>query len=150
MPNFKVGSILYFDPFYFKNGNIAKPKYFVVLANTESDNILASLPTRTDSIPTDLMKTDGCIEDASINFNCFVFSNKTTVTQCSKCFDFPTHVYGYQIDIYDKTLMNELYQIEGSDYEVWGEMKSELFKELLECLKNSGSVKRKFVRILSN
>jgi hypothetical protein len=24
------GNIIYFDPFYFKNGNTAKPKYFLV------------------------------------------------------------------------------------------------------------------------
>jgi hypothetical protein len=28
---FDEGTIIYFDPFYFKNGNAAKPKYFVVL-----------------------------------------------------------------------------------------------------------------------
>jgi hypothetical protein len=48
---FEEGNIIYFDPFYFKNGNTAKPKYFVVLKNFNKNSILASLPTRKDTIP---------------------------------------------------------------------------------------------------
>lgn len=49
---FEEGNIIYFDPFYFKNGNTAKSKYFIVLKNVKDSNtILASLPTRRDSIP---------------------------------------------------------------------------------------------------
>jgi len=32
------GNIIYFDPFYFKNGNTAKRKYFIVLKNTADGN----------------------------------------------------------------------------------------------------------------
>ena len=28
---YNAGNILYFTPFYFKNGSTAKPKYFVIL-----------------------------------------------------------------------------------------------------------------------
>ena len=48
---FETGTIIYFAPFYFKNGNTAKPKYFVVLKNIENKSVIASLPTRKDSIP---------------------------------------------------------------------------------------------------
>lgn len=44
--------------------------------------------------------------------------------------------------------MNEIYPIEGADYEVWGKMRDKLFTELLECLKASRTVKRKFIKIL--
>jgi len=30
------GTLLYCDPFVFKNGATPKPKYFIVLANTDS------------------------------------------------------------------------------------------------------------------
>lgn len=42
------GNIIYFTPFYFKNGkSTAKPKYFIVLkANVDNKGVLASLPTR--------------------------------------------------------------------------------------------------------
>lgn len=59
---FSERDIIYFDPFYFKNGNTAKPKYFVVLKNIDNKKLIASLPTRTASIPRDMYVEDGCIE----------------------------------------------------------------------------------------
>lgn len=147
---FIEGTIIYFDPFYFKNGNPAKSKYFVVLKNHLDQNILASLPTRKDSIPAKDEIDEGCIELPEINLNCFVISNKTEVTDCGKMFDFKTHIYGHQIDIYDVGLLKEVYPIENTDYEIWGKMKDHLFNSLIECLKNSRSVKRKYLRILNN
>lgn len=147
---FEEGAIIYFDPFYFKNGNPAKPKYFVILKNQAGKNILASLPTRTDSIPTKDEIDNGCIELPAINLNCFVISNTKEVTECGKFFDFKTHIYGHQIDVYEIEVLKEIYPLEHTDYEIWGRMKSELFISLIECLKNSKSVKRKFQRILNN
>lgn len=44
-------NLIYFSPFYFPDGKSApKEKYFIVLKNQEGNNILASLPTRKDSI----------------------------------------------------------------------------------------------------
>lgn len=146
---FKEGNIIYFDPFYFKNGNKAKPKYFVVLKNEDDQNILASLPTRTDSIPTKNEIEDGCLELPEINLNCFVISATNAVTDCGKCFDFKTHIYGHQIEIYESKLLKEIYPIENSDYVIWGKMKDDLFLELIVCLKNSRAVKRKYKKILN-
>lgn len=47
---YQKGNIIYFTPFYFKNGNTPKPKYFVVLSVSESETILASLPSSRDYI----------------------------------------------------------------------------------------------------
>lgn len=41
---FEAGSILFFDPFYFENGNNPKPKYFLVIKELDGQVILASLP----------------------------------------------------------------------------------------------------------
>ena len=59
---FQEGHIIYFDPFYFKNGNTAKSKYFLILKCEENRNIIASLPTRKDSIPENETISDGCVE----------------------------------------------------------------------------------------
>ncbi|CAM3550218.1 hypothetical protein [Aequorivita lipolytica] len=147
---FEEGAIIYFDPFYFKNGNTAKPKYFIVLKNQANKNILASLPTRTDSIPKMEEIENGCIELPSINLNCFVISNNIQVTECGKSFDFKTHIYGHQIDDYDIEFLKEIYPLENTDYEIWGKMKNELFLSLIACLRNSKSVKRKYLKILRN
>ena len=147
---FEEGTIIYFDPFYFKNGNTAKPKYFVVLKNQENKQVLASLPTRTDSIPKKEEIDDGCIELPSINFNCFVISTHTKVTDSGKSFDFETHIYGHEIDDYEVSFLKEIYPLENTNYEIWGKMKQDLFLSLIECLKYSKTVKRKYRRILNS
>ncbi|MEW4922669.1 hypothetical protein [Algibacter sp. 2305UL17-15] len=147
---FDEGTIIYFDPFYFKNGNTAKPKYFIVLKNQDNHNILASLPTRTDSIPQKEEIENGCIELPSINLNCFVISNDIEITECGKSFEFKTHIYGHQIDDYEIDFLQEIYPLENTDYEIWGKMKNEIFVSLIECLRNSKSVKRKYRKILTD
>lgn len=148
---FEEGDILYFTPFYFKNGNTAKSKYFVVLKLTsDGKSVLASLPTRRDSVPEKDTIEQGCIELPEINLNCYTIPPNVAITENGKFFDFKTHIYGHQIDLYETELMQEIYPLEGTDYEIWGEMRSDLFSDLINCLINSRSVKRKFIRILSN
>ncbi len=147
-----IRNIIRFDPFYFKNGNTAKPKYFLVLNLSDNKTILASLPTRKDTIPQDSLTKIGCIDIPDINLNCFVISENEMVTECGKKFDFKTHLYGHQIDDYSVDMMNEIYPNEGSDFEIWGKMKLEIFNELITCFQNSKSVKwkyRKQLQILS-
>lgn len=146
---YREGQIIYFTPFYFKNGNPAKDKYFVVLKNNGSKGILAGLPTRRDNIPAANTPKHGCVELPRINLNCFVISPDIEVTESGNYFDFPTHLYGHQLDIHEIEQLEENYKIEGSDYEIWGQMKSTLFEELKDCLKNSKIVKRKYKRLLS-
>jgi hypothetical protein len=145
---FAPGDIVYFSPFYFKNGNHAKNKYFVVLKNINDKILLAILPTRRDSIPQCLSVECGCIEAPHINFNCFVFAPHTQVTECGKSFDFPTHLYGSQIDDYDINYMKDIYRSEGKDYILWGKMKSDLYDKLIDCFSSSRAIKRKYKKIL--
>lgn len=147
---FSEGIIISFDPFYFKNGNTAKPKYFVVLKNVDGLSILASLPTRKDSIPENEEIENGCVELSSINLNCFVISNKIEVTECGKTFDFKTHIYGHQIDAYEVKLLKEIYPLENTDYVIFGKMKRHLFLSLIDCFKSSKAVKRKYKKILNS
>ncbi len=146
---FQEGVIIYFDPFYFKNGNPAKPKYFVVLKNLKNQAVLASLPTSKDFIPEKEEIEEGCIELPDINLNCFVISKYTEITDCGKRFDFKTFVYGHQIDDYEIEFLKEIYPIENTDYVIWGKMKKALFESLTKCLKNSKSVKKKYRKLLS-
>jgi len=145
---YKEGNILYFTPFYFKNGNTAKEKYFVILKNLKGRSVLASLPTRRDNIPEKDTIENGCVELPNINLNCFVISKDVEVTTCHKKFDFPTHIYGHQLDTYELNFLNNIYKIEEVDYVIWGRMKEDLFQQLISCLKSSAMVKRKFKRLL--
>jgi len=65
---FAPGTLIYFTPFYFENGNF-KNKYFLVLANTGNDIIVASLPTSKDHIPDSIIKKHGCISNESMRIN---------------------------------------------------------------------------------
>ena len=129
-------NILYFDPFYFKNGNTAKAKYFLVLKIIDVKVVIASLPTSKDHVPSYHPVSDGCIELPSVNFNCFVVSESTKITECEKCFPRKTFFYGQHIDDYDVKLMKELYPLENTNYIIWGKMKEDLFKNLICCFCN--------------
>lgn len=146
---FEEGTIIYFDPFYFKNGNTAKPKYFIVLkAYNNNSNIIASLPTRSRTIPAYLNIDFGCLNDSEINLDCFIIKSNTEITECHKSFPFTTYIYGHQIDDYSIDILKENYQNEGIDYIIFGKMKIVLFDKLIACLKNSNSIKNKYKRIL--
>jgi hypothetical protein len=145
---FEEGNIIYFTPFYFKNGNAAKSKYFIVLKINKTNSIIASLPTRKDSIPNNLATESGCVEQPEINLNCFIISKNQTVTECGRQFDFQTYIYGHQIDDYQVDLMKDIYKNEGVDYIVWGKMKPDLFRDLINCFKKSDSVKVKYKKLL--
>ena len=144
----KEGNILYFDPFYFKNGNKAKAKYFVVLKNDGESTIIGSLPSSKDYVPPEYDKTCGCIEAPEVNFNCFKISPSQIITTCGKKFPLPTFIYGYNLDDYKLEDLQEIYPNEGIDYFVWGKMKTGLFKDLISCIKTSRSVKNKYKKRL--
>lgn len=146
---FEEGNIIYFTPFYFPNGkSVAKPKYCIIIRKLDNKTLIASLPTRKDSIPSNITKSTGCIELPEINLNSFIFDTNTVVTECGKCFDMETFVYGHQLEFYSIELFKDLYQLEGVDYEVFGKLERNLYQRLLDCLRTSNSVKRKFIRLL--
>lgn len=145
---FSEGFIIYFDPFYFKNGNPPKAKYGLILKRIEGGNIILSLPTRNDCIPSsfELTKDLECIELPLINQNCFFLSTTKEITECGKKFDFNTFLYGHQLDIYDN--LEERYPEENIHYSIWGKVKEDIFSQIVNCFKNSKSVKRKFKKLL--
>lgn len=147
---YSEGKILYFDPFYFKNGKSSpKPKYFLVLHNDNDQTILASLPTREDCVPSSIEPKHGCINDDSINFNCYHFEAKTPITTSGWGFPLASYAYAYQIDIYPIKLLNEVYKIENMDYTIIGTLKDDELKKIWECFSTSKVTRGKFKTILS-
>jgi len=147
---FETRNILYFDPFYFKNGNTAKAKYFIVLKIIENKVIIASLPSSKDYIPFFVEIKHGCIELPDMNFNCFIITPEIQVTECGKHFPRNTFLYGQHIDDYDMVFMKELYPLENTDYIIWGKMEKSLFIRLITCFLRSKSIKRKYKAILAS
>lgn len=145
---FTPGDILYFDPFYFKNGNPAKAKYFIVLAVTPASTVLATLPSSKDFVPSGQAIEQGCIEIETANFNCYVFSGGQPVATNGWAFPRNTFVYGQQIDEYEVANLQSHYPVAGLDYEIVGQLRPDEFGRLRACLLASASVKRKFKRML--
>lgn len=61
---FEEGNLLLFTPFYFKNGALPRPKFFLVLKVCDGNMLLASLPTSKDHVPSDMSVKSGCFEDS--------------------------------------------------------------------------------------
>ncbi|MHC5310296.1 hypothetical protein ACYSNM_09605 [Myroides sp. LJL116] len=138
------GNIIYFDPFYFKNGKPAKPKYFLVVSVNEDKSIIASLPSSQDFVPSYSEIEKGCCELPHANFNCFIIRPDEEVTKCGKSFPLKTYLYGHLLDFYSKEALTIQYPNEGSDYHIWGEMREDIFQTIKQCFLQSDNVKNKF------
>lgn len=145
---FTQGQIIYFTPFYFKNGNTSKNKYFIVLKNIENDVIIASLPTRLNNAPSLIDVTHGCINHDDRCFNCYAFEANRVITDSGFSFPIATYLYGNEVESYEMEILSSVYQIENIDYEVLGTLIKEEFADLYNCLKNSSSIKRGIKKLL--
>lgn len=145
---FTPGAILYFDPFYFKNGNPPKAKYFIVLTVTPTNTVLATLPSSKDFVPSSQAIVKGCIDIEAANFNCYVFTAGEPVATNGWAFPRNTFVYGQQLDEYEIVDLQSRYPVDGLDYEVVGQLTPNEFERLRACLFASAAVKRKFKRML--
>jgi hypothetical protein len=146
---YQEGTILFFDPFYFKDGGNSKAKYFIVLKVIGENAIIASLPSSQDYAPKEANTSKTCCNELpDSGFNCFVFAAGQIVTSNNWSFPKTTFLYGKQLDEYQIKNLKDIYPIEGLDYQIIGKLKSKFYQEILTCFKNSATVKRKFKRLL--
>lgn len=145
---FIEGQIIYFQPFFFKDGNTSKNKYFIILKNIESKIIIASLPTSSNKAPTLINISHGCINDEERCFNCYIFEENRIICENGFCFDLNTYVYGNEVEDYEFDILSEVYAIENIDYEIMGQLTQLEFSSLYNCISTSKSVKRKIKRLL--
>jgi len=75
------GKLIYFDPFFFKDGSKSKPKYFLVLKIIENKIVLASLPSSKNHLPATQSIKHGCIEILESCINCYVFEKDKPITK---------------------------------------------------------------------
>jgi len=137
------GTLLYFNPFVFKNGATPKPKYFIVLANMDNGVMLASLPTSKDHVPRDTEVKRGAVNIPERDVNVYVFEAGDQVTES---FAFPrrTFVYGEQVDDYTEDDLNGM----GASIQNLGVLKPEILADLRACLKQATNIKRKYLKWL--
>lgn len=145
---YSEGNILYFDPFYFKNGNTAKRKYFLVLKKINENAIIASLPSSIPHLPPNIDIQHGCIEIPESCINCYVFEMQRPITKNGWYFELHTFLHGNWLDDFDLNTLSQTYQIEGIDYEILGQLTVDELEKVKNCFRNSNTVKRKYKRIL--
>jgi len=145
---FSEGTIIYFTPFYFKNGNTSKNKYFIVLKLVDDKIVLGSLPTRSNKIPSFINVSHGCVNDDASSVNCYVFGSEIKICDNGFSFGLSTFCYGNEVEDYEMSILEEVYCVEGVDYEVVGVLLKNEFDGLIQCIKQSKSVKRRIQRLL--
>jgi len=143
------GKIIFFDPFYFKNGAQSKPKYFLVLAKVGTTAVLASLPSSKDYVPRTIAVEHGCIEVPEGCVNCYVFKAGIKITDCGFSFPMDTFLYGQYLDDFEISLLESNYPLVGIDYDVVGELTAEELAAVIKCFGMSATVKRKYKKILT-
>ena len=140
--------IVYFDPFYFKNGAESKPKYFIVLKLLGNKAILASLPSSKKHLPPSISTAHGCVEVPDGCINCYFFEAGKAICENNWSFKLPTYLYGQYLDEYDIEVLEDIYPTEGINYKIMGVLTKEEFTSLKECIATSASVKRKYRKVL--
>lgn len=149
---FEKGSLLLFRPFLFKNGATPKNKFFLVLGNIEGDLLLASLPTSKDHVPSDIEVKHGCLDLAERFVNVFVFlsGEEVVIRETGEGFSFSknTFVYGSNLDVYNVSQLELQERLAQTNIELVGSLKTDVFRELKDCLANSKMVKNKYRKML--
>ena len=146
---FEEALLLYFNPFYFSNGNNSKPKYFIVLRVIENMTVLATLPSSQDYVPSQVSIHHGCVDIPEICFNAYIFEAGVRVCENGWAFPKNTFAYGQQLGEYEISNLTDIYPIEGIDYKIIGKLTNKEYTSLLKCLADSPNVKRKYRRILT-
>jgi hypothetical protein len=146
---FKEKHLFYFANFKFNNGDDPKDKYFIVLKETKDNIIIGTLPTRNNKIPSFVTIEHGCINIEERMYNCYLFQKNKPICKTGFCFDMPTFVYGGEIEYYAKDKMLADYPSEGVNFKIEGELNDDEYKNLIDCLLNSNSVKRGIKRALT-
>ena len=143
------GKLIYFDPFYFKDGG-SKPKYFLVIKLVNENVVLASLPSSKVHLPADQSIQHGCLEVPDSGINCYVFEANRPVTKDGWSFELHTFLYGMWLDDYPIDVLKANHSIQGVDYDIIGELSDDELRRVIDCFLNSSSVKRKYKRLLAS
>ena len=140
---YEAGDLLKFSPFEFKNGNMPKPKFFIVLGHINEKVMMACLPTSKDHVPADAAVERGCEDLKERGVNAFVFNPSDKITSTFS-FPRPTFVYGEQVDEYEQKFLDEMNSI----VEHLGQIDAQLFQQLKDCLKKAPLLRRKYRKLL--
>lgn len=145
---FTVGSIIKFTPFYFKNGNTAKTKYMLIVANNNDKVIVNVLTTSQDNVPNDWKSDSNCNYDDSRGLHYYLFKKNEIITECEFCFNLDTYILAEHIEINKISYYDGIYNYE-KDVVVLGTLKQDILNNFIECLIKNQTITRKFRKALT-
>ena len=131
------GKLIYFDPFFFKDGSVNKPKYFLVIKVIGKDAILASLPSSQVHLPRSQQIEHGCLEIPDSGISCYIFLADKPVTKGGRSFPLNTFLYGLWLDDFVVSHLESIYTAEHVDYKIIGELTDTELKNVVDCFKSS-------------
>jgi len=141
--------VLFFRPFYFKDGAAPLNKFFVILKNIDGVSIVASLPTKVNNAPSLLTIPHGCNNHEDRCFSCYVFEAGKVVCENGFAFKLHTHMYGDQVNDYELEVITKKNTIkEGVEYDVVGMLTQDEFAEVYKCLSDNNSTRGRIKRLL--
>lgn len=145
---FEPGNLLYFNPFIFPDGGVPKSKFFVVLGEIDGTVLLAALPTSKDHIPSDVEVKSGCLEIPERMVNAYTFLANEVITENGFYFDKNTFIYGQNIKTYNSIAFSEQELAGEIVIKLKGKLKDDVFAALLDCLKNSDAVRKRYKKYM--
>lgn len=145
----KDGTLLHIPNYIFENGD-SKNKFFLILKELNNGSqLIVSLPSSIEYFPLDTVINHGCIDliQAQQTTYCFKAGN---ILDSKNNFSFSkdTYLHGCWLKEIDRTLFFQTYPIQDFHYEIKGVLDQIELDSIIECFKNSPSVKRRFKKLL--
>ncbi|NBW27295.1 MAG: hypothetical protein EBR38_01825 [Flavobacteriaceae bacterium] len=142
------GTLLHIPNYVFENGT-SKDKFFLVLKEIDDLQLIVSLPSSIEYFPTGTIVNHGCVDlhQAQQTTYCFKAGNIIDSTT-SFSFSKDTYLHGCWLKDIDKNLFFQKYPVQDFHYVIKGIIDPPELKEIINCFKNSSSVKQRIKKLL--
>lgn len=142
------GTLLHIPNYVFESGDF-KNKFFLLLKEINGTQLIVSLPSSIEYFPTGTEIKHGCIDLVNAQQTTYCFKADFILDSVTG-FSFPknTYLHGCWLKEIDKTLFFQTYPILDFHYEIKGVLDKSELDSVIECFKNSPSVKRRIKKIL--
>lgn len=140
------GTLLYIYDYEFKDLT-SKNKFFLILKKSNFGDVIISLPTSQDYIPSYEKVHHGCIDIDKAQQTTYCFEKDKIITDTNFCFEKTTFLYGHLIDSINLKFLISRYPIEGIHFEIKGIMLKDELEAIYHCFKSSNWVKNKFKKL---
>jgi len=91
---------------------------------------------------------DGCIDLPELTFKCYCIIKDKIITDTGFAFPKTTYLYGKWVEDYSINTLSLTYRVEHEDYVNCGKISETLYFEVLKCLHDSSSIKRKYRKMI--